>query len=162
MQRGAIFRLSGDLLEDIFMLYVNEQDASPVTLSQVCRQWRAIARESARLWTRIDLGHGSRAKHYVELSKEAGLAVTWANWSPRSHATLTMSSRDWVWAHAGRFVRLVLMGSSELVQHVMCRVGEELPMLYAVEIVVGDASPALRSHIPLALKLPKLVSLCLR
>ena len=164
IQQASIFSLPPDLLEELFVAFVDCDEISPVLLSHVCRHWRDVARRSGRLWTRIDLGHPERAKHFVDLSQEAPLHVLWNSRSPRSYAALWVNKRDWMWERASRFAVLELAASSKVIQHVVSKMGNSLPMLVKMVVLCDDTSVQVAQWmpVPLACCMPQLRSLFLR
>ena len=155
-QDSLIALLSDDLLENIFLTSVNRTHprASPIILSHVCRQWRAIARSSARLWTRIDMSSPERAARFFALSQQAALQVSW---------TLNPSRVDrcsWIWAHAHRFRELKLRASAPTkVVPLISGGGPQLGQLVMLAIIVKRGVAWQGNILPLNFQLPKLVSL---
>ena len=153
---ALIALLSDDLLESVFLTSVHKTHprVSPVILSHVCRQWRAIARSYARLWTRIDMFSPERAARFFALSQQAALQVSW---------TLNPSRDDrcsWIWAHAHRFRELKLRASAPTkVVPLISSGGPQLGQLVVLAITVGKGSAWRDEFLPLKFQLPRLVSL---
>lgn len=61
MARLHLFhRLPAEMIARIFVLGAEDDDMLPVTVSHVCRTWRAIALHTPSLWRRISLGPQER------------------------------------------------------------------------------------------------------
>ena len=155
-QNALIGVLSDDVLESIFLTSVHHTHApiSPIILSQVCKQWRAIARSSARPWTRIDMSSSERAARFFTLSQQTALQVSWR----LDPDTLTRCT--WIWSHAHRFRELKLHASrpTELVP-LMYGGGAQLVQLVVLTITVSRGAAWKGSFFPLNFNLPRLVSL---
>lgn len=159
-QPAAISILPDDLLESIFLTCVHgDTSISPLVLSHVSLRWRTVALTSARVWTRVDMSSSQRARHYVSLTQQAPLRVSWTGSHHTPYAVET--KRDWIWQYSRRFEALDLHDTRSKVEQVLRHQGRSLQNLTSLSIVVMGSLQTSVLQRARGLKFPKLTSLFL-
>ncbi|KAG6840596.1 hypothetical protein C0991_005686 [Blastosporella zonata] len=112
----------------VFWMYDPRRQKHRLAWTQVCRKWRCISLNAARLWHFIDLADAPLASKCLVRSASAPIHLTTSTWKLRADDLLS--------AHAPRVQSIdVLLFPLDLV-HLFKRCGPELPALTRLSLKV--------------------------
>lgn len=157
---APISKLPPELLGFILSLFVSDSGESPVFLTEVCRHWRDVVRNSGQLWSMIDLGTPERAKHHLEFARGSNLAVIWLNRSGPGSATLA-EHYQWIWEHSRRVRTFDLAHVSRVLQSIFERMDAQLPELVSLTLLGQDTARNLIVPFSIQNDMPRLTTLYL-
>ncbi|XP_006458713.1 hypothetical protein AGABI2DRAFT_200536 [Agaricus bisporus var. bisporus H97] len=138
--------LPTEILEHIFhvcvsWLYRPTKPRYPLAWTQVCRLWRSVSFDSARLWQTIDLADRRYAREFLTRSREA--PISFYTTSPLKVSTETLG------VHAQRLSSIdVFLFPDDMLQ-LFSNLGRQLPILSTLSLKIPPVSSTFILETPL-------------
>ncbi|KAF8652813.1 hypothetical protein AX16_004164 [Volvariella volvacea WC 439] len=141
-----ISQLPTDILEDIFAicvswLYGNQKPKNRLAWTQVCRVWRQVSLDSARLWRCIDLSDSRLAREFLKRSKTSPISMI-------SASPLKLYTDD-LHPHAERLQSIDVFLFPDDMNDLFDSIGPNLSNLTDLSLRIPPVSASIRLDIPL-------------